>query len=202
MAARRVDKQRRPGGRSARVRAAVLQATLEELAANGHAALSFDGIARRAGVHKTTVYRRWGSLEDLLLEAMLERGSEQVPIPDTGSLRGDLLDYGKAIVAGTRAPEVQAVVRAVASMGDRGSRLAEASHRFWATRLDLAGEMVERAVSRGEISAKTDPGPVLEAIIAPIYFRLLLSGEETDDDFVHGLAELVATGAAASATGD
>jgi AcrR family transcriptional regulator len=190
--------QRRPGGRSARVRSAVLHAALEELAAGGYASLSIEGVARRAGVHKTTLYRRWGNRENLLLEALLQRGEEMVPIPDTGSLRTDLLEYGKEIVANIRTPEAEAIVRAVAAIGDRDTTLAQASKRFWSARLELAAEMVERAVARGEIPPPADPALVVEAMVAPIYFRLLMSGEELDGAFVERLAGLVAEGAGAS----
>jgi AcrR family transcriptional regulator len=192
---------KRPGGRSARVRADVLKAALEELAAVGYASLSFEGIAARAGVHKTTLYRRWGSREDLILDAMLDRGAERVPIPDTGSLRTDLLEYGREIVAAiVSAPEVQATVRVIASAGNHDSRLADASRRFWEERLQLAGEMVERAVARGEALPEADPGLVAELVIAPLYFRLLLSGEPLDDSFLERLADLAAAGAAERAS--
>lgn len=185
----------RPGGRSARVRSSVLAAAVEELAAVGYASFSVEGVAERAGVHKTTVYRRWRNRENLLLEAMLERGREQVPIPDTGSLRSDLLAYGKAIAAGVRTPEVEAGVRAIASIGDPDSPLAKASHAFWDARLDLARRIVEQAIARGEIAPGVDARVVVEAIIAPIYFRLLLSGGKLDRRFLERLADFAAAAA-------
>jgi AcrR family transcriptional regulator len=172
-----------------------MKAALEELAAVGYGALSLDGVARRAGVHKTTLYRRWGNRESLILEAMLERGSERVPIPDTGSLRGDLLQLGKEIVDSiVDSPEVQGTARAVASIADPESPLAEASRRFWQIRLELAREIAERAISRGEIPPDTDPKLVIEAVVAPIYFRLLMTREELDDQFLEGLTALLAPG--------
>src|SRR5687768_13717083 len=69
-------RRRRPGGRAARVRAAAIAATLAELAESGYTALSLERVAQRAGVHKTTLYRRWGSREELVLEAMLERAGQ------------------------------------------------------------------------------------------------------------------------------
>lgn len=190
----------RPGGRSARVRSAVLGAAVEELAAVGYASFSVDGVAERAGVHKTTVYRRWHNRENLLLEAMLERGREQVPIPDTGSLRSDLLAYGKAIAAGVRAPEIEAAVRAVASIGDPASPITKASRRFWAARLDLASQIVDRAIARQEVPAGVDPRVVIEAILAPIYFRLLMSGDKLDQGFLEHLTEFTAAAARATTT--
>lgn len=184
--------QRRPGGRSARVREAVVRATLAELAEVGYAGLSIESIAGRAGVNKTTLYRRWGTRDELVLEVMLATGRERVPIPDTGSLRDDLLAYGRAIIAGSRTPEAEAVVRAVAAAGGHDSGLADASRRFWAERLSLASEIVKRAAARGEIRTPTDPALVVELVIAPIYFRLLMSGEPLNESFAQSLAELVA----------
>lgn len=174
------------------MRSAVLRAALVELAASGYAAVSIEGVAERAGVHKTTVYRRWHNRENLLLEAMLERWREQVPIPDTGSLHSDLLAYAKAIVTGLRDPEIEASVRAVASIGDPDSPIAKASRSFWAARFDLAGEIVDRAVARKEIPPRVDSRVVVEAIVAPIYFRLLLSRGRFGRRSLERLAEYAA----------
>ena len=75
------ERRRRPGGRSARVRAAVLEATLDQLAESGYDGLSFEAVAVRAGVHKTTLYRRWSDRTALVLDAMLELSSQTVPVP-------------------------------------------------------------------------------------------------------------------------
>jgi AcrR family transcriptional regulator len=190
--------QKRPGGRSARVRAAVLKATLEELAGGDYASFSLEGVARRAGVNKTTVYRRWGTRETLILDAMLERGSERVPIPDTGSLEEDLYRYAKAIADNATDPDVQAIVRAVASIGDPDSQLVEASRSFWQTRLKLARAMIERAAERGEIPGDVDASLVVESVIAPIYFRLLMSRKKASVRYLKALAAAVARSAGAA----
>jgi AcrR family transcriptional regulator len=65
----------------------VLEAPVEELAASGVAGLNLEAVARRAGVHKATLYRRWGTWERLVLELMREQAAETVPVPNTGSLR-------------------------------------------------------------------------------------------------------------------
>jgi AcrR family transcriptional regulator len=193
------EPRRRRGGRSARVRSAVLQATLDELADAGYAALSLEAVARPAGVNKTSVYRRWGTRENLILEAMLERGSQQVPIPDTGTLERDLIQYGKAIATNTRASDVQAIIRAAASIQDPDSPIVDASRRFWTTRFGLASEMVKRAIERGEIPADTDPRAVIESVIAPIYFRLLMSRQSVGPTYVENLARVAVRAARAEA---
>src|SRR5206468_9879179 len=81
----------RPGGRSARVRAAVHRA-VQDLVAEGVRTedLTMPVVAARAGVHATTVYRRWGSLADLLAAVAEHRFTGDVVVPDTGGLAGDL----------------------------------------------------------------------------------------------------------------
>ena len=184
---------RRPGGRSARVRAAVLEAALQEVVDIGYARMTMEGVARRAGVNKTTLYRRWGTREGLLVEAFLERGQQRVPIPDTGSLREDLMAIARAVAASSAAPDVQAIVRTVASQPP-DSPLLEASRRFWAERFVLDGQVVQRAIERGEASTDADPKTVIEAVLGPIYFRLLLTGEPADDAFVSGIVDLALEG--------
>jgi AcrR family transcriptional regulator len=186
--------RRRPGGRSARIRAATLAATLAELADRGYTALSLEGVARRAGVHKTTLYRRWGSREELVLEAMLERAGEHITVPDTGSLRNDLRELARTAAANAASPEVAAMARAVAAGAPHDNRLATANNRFWSARLALDGAIVERAITRGDVPADTDPRTVIEAVLGPIHLRLLLTGEPVDHAFLDRIIELVING--------
>jgi AcrR family transcriptional regulator len=184
--------RRRPGGRSARVRSAALEATMAELAESGYAELTLANVASRAGVNKTTLYRRWGTREALVLDAMLELAGEGVRIPETGSLHGDLLAIARGSAATAATPQGQAVIRAVVAAGAHDAVLAAASHRFWTERLALDGTVVERAVARGELPPDTDPRTVIEAVLGPIYFRLLVIGEKPDPAFVERLVGLIA----------
>jgi AcrR family transcriptional regulator len=189
--------KRRPGGRSARVRAAVLAATVEELATLGYAKLSLEAVAGRAGVNKTTVYRRWGTREALILDAMLERARERVPVRDTGSLRGDLIALARAVVADMRSPVAQALIRTVAGLGASDPAIAEMARSFWEERLRLDGAIVERAIERGEVPEGTDPGGVVEALLGPLYMRLLVTGRPLDAEVVDPVVDLVIGGIAA-----
>src|SRR5262245_7609675 len=109
--AERAAPRTRPGGRSTRVRAATIAATLAELAESGYSGLTIVTVAKRAGVHKTTLYRRWGTRERLVLEAMLDRAGERIAVPDTGSLREDLLGLARTAAANAASPEVTAMAR-------------------------------------------------------------------------------------------
>jgi AcrR family transcriptional regulator len=186
----------RTRGPSKRVRAAAIAATLAELADGGYAALSLERVARRGGVNKTTLYRRWGTREELVLEAMLERAGEHISVPDTGSLREDLLELARTAAANAATPEVAAMARAVAAESPRDSRLAEANGRFWAERLALDRVIVERAIERGEVRPGLDPGRVIEAVLGPIHLRLLLTGEAVDGDFLEEIVDMVVEGIA------
>jgi AcrR family transcriptional regulator len=182
---------RRQGGRSARVRAAVIAATFDELADRGYSGVSLDGVAARAEVHKTTVYRRWHTKEALVLDAMLEQASQTVAVPDTGSLRGDLLELARRSATIQTSPAGEAVVRAVAGEASGNPQMAAASRQFWAERLELDRTILQRACDRGEIRENTQHRPVIEALLGPLYFRLLVTGERLDDEFISGLVDLV-----------
>jgi AcrR family transcriptional regulator len=185
----------RPGGRSAQVRAAVLEAGLAELAAVGFHALSLEGIARRAGVNKTTLYRRWGTRDALMLEAIRERAATKVPIPDTGSLREDLLQLVRAAIANLSTVEVQAMVRVGIALAPYESSVADVVHAFWTDRLAIDGVIVERAIARGEI-APIAPAFVIEAVLGPPYFHLLVTGQTVPDAFLARTVDLVVRGLA------
>src|SRR5215216_5271004 len=86
----------RPGGRTARTRAAVLDATLDELASRGWDRVSVETIAARAGVHKTTVYRRWGGKDQLVAEAVEAEADSRVQVPDSGDIGQDLRAAARA----------------------------------------------------------------------------------------------------------
>jgi AcrR family transcriptional regulator len=188
------EPKRRPGGRSARVREAAIAATLAELADSGYAALSLERIARRAGVNMTSLYRRWGSRERLVLEAMLEQVAQHVSVPDTGSLREDLRELARTAAANSARPEVAAMARAVAAQAPHDTELAAANETFWEQRLALDGAIVVRAIERGEVDAATDPTQVIEAVIGPIHLRLLLTGRPVDDAFVERTVDTVIDG--------
>jgi AcrR family transcriptional regulator len=190
----RLPRPRRPGGRSARVRAAAIAATLAELAESGYSALSLESVARRAGVHKTTLYRRWGTREDLVLEAMLARAGEHISVPNTGSLRKDLFELAQTAATNAATPEVAAMARAVVAQMPHDGRLATANHRFWDERLALDGVIVEQAIERGEVAPDTQPRQVIESVLGPIHLRLLLTGEPINDAFLSGIVDVVVDG--------
>jgi AcrR family transcriptional regulator len=190
----RVGRQR-PGGRAARVRTDVLRAATDILGEVGYDGLSMEAVAERAGVHKTTVYRRWPTKAELVLDTATEQSAEAVPIPDTGTFLGDLQAFARSVAAnmtsGSGARRSTSIVIAAAS----SDHLTESMHQFWAHRFALASVIVERAVERGDVPADTDPSLIIEALIGPLWVRLLLTGEPVTDDLADRIAALVDAGA-------
>ncbi|WP_243460246.1 TetR/AcrR family transcriptional regulator [Streptomyces sp. M54] len=178
----------RPGGRSGRVRRAVHEACLALLEQRGNRDLTVPEIAARAGVHATSIYRRWGSVERIVVEALLERSEERLPVPDTGSLVEDLTRFAAEVIAYVHDPMAATLMRTLAATADDPS-LERARREFWESRTVAAGVMVSRAVARGEVPADTDAARVLETLIAPIHFRLLLSHGPLDDALPARLAQ-------------
>src|SRR5215210_6400524 len=122
----------RPGGRTARVRATVLEATVAELIEHGYAGLTVEGVAARAGVNKTTLYRRWGGRDALIVDAVEAFAAAEAKVPDSGDIEEDLRLWARSILAtlagpGSTAPVLAdplSVGHADGSAGDRARPVA------------------------------------------------------------------------------
>jgi AcrR family transcriptional regulator len=185
----------RTGGRSARVRAAVLGAALAELGQRGYAALSIDQVAARAGVNKTTIYRRWPTSESLLADALANAVDTAVPVPDTGAVDTDLRQFARSIVDILTSDAGKAAAPALFSDAARVPQIAQIKQDLFAGRHKLAAPIAERAIRRGELPADTDPREVIGLAAAPIYYRLLVTGEPID----YAVADRAAAAALAAA---
>ena len=167
----------RPGGRTARTRAAVLEAALDELAERGWDQASVETIASRAGVHKTTVYRRWGSKDRLVAEALEAAADQRIQIPDTGDIDQDLRALARAVLAILTSRDGAATVRALVAGAQDSPDVGRVVRRFWATRLAHVGPLVDRAISRGQLPHGTDPDDLMRYLSAPLFHRLLVTAE-------------------------
>ena len=181
----------RPGGRSARVRAAVQAATLDELAAAGYADLTIEAVAERAGVHRTTIYRRWPDKRSLVLGALLDYAADQLPIPDTADLRRDLHLLGQAIDKDLRRPQAHALMHTLVADRPGFSELSEVRTQLWADRMRQAHAIPQRAIQRGELPADTDPAAVIDMLVGPIYLRRFIQGRPMTATEIDGLATRV-----------
>ncbi|MCB9658183.1 MAG: TetR/AcrR family transcriptional regulator [Polyangiales bacterium] len=186
---------RRPKGRSERVQRQVFDAALAILARDGRGALSMEAIAHEADVHKTTLYRRWGSVETLVREACADYDDTSIKAPDTGSFEGDVRALAQQFGRYLSQPITQAIVRMVVSDAPHDQELREWADEFWLTRSGPFDTVVERAIARGELPAHVTAIELAEPLIGPMILRALVTGFELDDrDFLDRLATLVLRG--------
>jgi AcrR family transcriptional regulator len=184
-------------GRGAKVRVAVLAAALAEVTEVGYAALTVDNVARRAGVHKTTVYRRWADREALIIDVLAEHVATEIPVPDTGSVDGDLAALARGLVAWMTSPRGRAMTALMMSDAIRLPEVAQARQQLFASRVRQATPIVTRAVARGELPAATAPARVIESLAAPIYLRILVTSEPVDHTVADAAALIAVTAARA-----
>ena len=193
-------KARRTGGRSARVRGAVLRATLDALMAGGADDLSIRDVAQRAGVHETSIYRRWGTRANLVLDAVLGETQAAIPVPDTGSLRGDLLALMTSIAAFITTPLGEVLLR-LALRTDLAQDDETAREQFWAERFTTGQTVLEQAQARGELRPGLDYQLAIETLIGALFVRRLLTREPVDDTVTERVVDLICAGLAAPAGG-
>jgi len=170
----------RPGGRTARTRAAALRAAEDALIENGFEALDLADIARRADIGKTTVYRRWGTLAALVADLLVDMAEQSSPRTETGSLDGDLRANARLVHKTLTDPRSSALFKAVITAASSDADTAVALHRFYATRIAEWAPCVEQAAARGEVPQGTDAAEVIRAVSAPMYYRFLVSGDVLD----------------------
>jgi AcrR family transcriptional regulator len=165
----------RPGGRTAAVRAAVLRATGDMLVESGLRGLELTDVAERAGVGKSTVYRRWGSVPALVTDLLCDMAETSLPRADTGSLRADLRSNA-ALVRRTLSDRRQGrLFKAIIAAATYDPRTAEALATFYDRRVTEWSGCVVDAVARGEAPEETDAAAVIRQVSAPLYYQFLTS---------------------------
>lgn len=178
----------RPGGRSADVVAAVHSAAVQLLEEVGYERLELPEVAARAGVNKTTVYRRWPGKAELVLEIALLKLRREVPLPDTGTLVGDLGELLFDIQRALQQPLMVHLLSVVVGQSAQAEGLHAVRTQFWDERFAVSGQLVQRGVERGELPADTDPRQFLELAASPLFFRSVITGATVSPDEVLELA--------------
>ncbi len=189
---------REPGHRSRRsssdVEEAILAATLEILDEAGFEDLTIEAVAARAGAAKTAVYRRWPSKVPLVVEA-LTRSGPRFEVPDTGSLRTDMIALWHSVADRRRAVHREQLMPVVATIptNSRDDLMEVMRDRYFGPRLQATRAVVARAVARGEIRADADPELAFDLLFGPLAYRWLL-GSPPDEDTISRLTGLALKG--------
>ncbi|WP_214321565.1 TetR/AcrR family transcriptional regulator [Nonomuraea sediminis] len=189
----------RPGGRTARVRAAVLEATQDELVEHGFHGLTMDQVAAKAGVGKTTVYRRWGSTAGLVTDLMNDLADQSAAHADTGSIEDDLRANATNVLGAITDLRLGATLQAVIAAATCDQQAADALNAFYLRRITEWARVVDLAVERGELPPGTDGPEVIRAISAPLYYRLVVTREPVNETLAVHAADRVLAAARAGA---
>ncbi|WP_458244088.1 TetR/AcrR family transcriptional regulator [Streptomyces sp. MAI_2237] len=151
---------------------AIRAAVFEELAAVGYARMSIEGIARRAGVGKTAVYRRWKSKLHLVLDVVSALAVMGLPTPDTGSLEGDLRLLYEVTSRALRHPVASQIIPDLQAEAARNPEIAEAMQKTLREGQEgVALKILVAAERRGEVRAGFDEELALDLISGPLYWR-------------------------------
>ncbi|MFC4333958.1 TetR/AcrR family transcriptional regulator [Salininema proteolyticum] len=183
----------RPGGRTAATRRAVLDATSEILVESGFSHLDLAAVAERAGVGRTTVYRRWGSAAGLaedLLEDMAETSLGRTRL---GDVDRDLEECALLVRKTLADPRQGRLFRSLIAASVCSEETAEALHRFYAKRVGEWTPCVHEAVERGELPGEVSPERLVRTVSAPLYYQFLTTPVElTEEDAVEAAQQALA----------
>jgi AcrR family transcriptional regulator len=169
--------------RDATVDDAALHATVELIVADGYPNLAMDRVAERAGVSKAALYRRWPNKLALATDAIRHAARTRIPLPDTGTLRGDLIVYLRAMVTSRQADTETAQALHGALLADRD--LAERCRSVIAAQFnDNFRVLIDRGIHRGELLADVDAELYAHLVPALIRYHRETTGQLLDDAFV------------------
>lgn len=185
------EEVRRGRPRSAQADEAILDAAIDLFAACGFDGLTVEGVAARAGVGKTTVYRRYPSKVDLVMDAAECLAAQRAAVPDTRNARDDLLALANGLVTFLTTTAAGRMIPALVADRRRNADLAAAHARFVAERRERYKRVVQRAIERGELRSDVDVELVVDVLVAPIFYRYLISGAPLDDAFTEALVDAV-----------
>jgi AcrR family transcriptional regulator len=163
--------------RSERAHQAILTAARQLLMEEGFAAMRLEKVAARAGVGKATIYRRWGSKEELAQELLTQLAAPHIAVADSGNTRDELLaavtNPMRAVSETDFGPVIRALLSQIASnpsLGDPFRATVVGARRAEITRL------IERGIARGDLRADADAEVATELLVGPVYFRLMFGG--------------------------
>ncbi|HEY2207180.1 MAG TPA: TetR/AcrR family transcriptional regulator [Pseudonocardia sp.] len=181
--------------KSDRARRAVLAAALELVGENGYDALTVEGIAARAGVAKTTIYRSWPGKAAVVMDAIVAQSDPRLTFPDTGSAAEDLRIQTSRVAGLFTEPGFRDPFVGLLADSQHDAALAEALHqRLITARRAGAAEVLRRGVARGELRPDLDVELAIDALYGALYYRLLVSHEPLSEGYAGAVLDEMLAG--------
>ncbi|GAB4584113.1 TetR/AcrR family transcriptional regulator [Nocardia sp. IFM 10818] len=168
----------------------ITEAVLDELAEQGYARLSMEAVAKRAGVGKSALYRRWPAKQDMVIAVISEFSLDHAVVADTGSLREDLREALAGLVDWLTHPRFSRILPDLTAEAVRNPVLrAAVESAIGNPRRALGAELLRRAVERGELAPDVDIELALDLLAAPLYWRLSVRGAALEPGYLDALTE-------------
>lgn len=187
--------------RSARTDRAILDAARRLLEAGPVSALTMEAVAAEANVAKTTLYRRYRSKESLALAVLAEMARQQVPVPDLGDTRSELVhavhDTARTMTTTIAGRTIRGLV---AALGDDPQLADEYRETLVALRRREMARVVQRGIARGDLPDSPRLALIGELLVGPLFWRLLMTGDPLDEQFAADLVDAVLGGLGAAGT--
>ncbi len=168
---------------------ALRNAALEVMAEVGYRAFTMDAVAARARAGKATIYRRWESKLDLVIDTCNQMVQRSIPEPDSGSLESDLRAVLSGFSSFLTGPAGKAAQALVGELPHEPELTAAFRESFLLPRRDMLQRIMNRASARGEIHGDAPTDMVAELAGATLIYRLMLTGEPLDETFVQRLLD-------------
>lgn len=178
------------------VTAAIRSAVLDELAEQGHGRMSMESVARRAGVGKAALYRRWPSKDAMVNEVVLGAVSDALPLmPDTGSLREDVRELLDVFRSQLSQPGFRRIAADLLAESTRNEALADLLDDSVAKpRRAAVRRILEAAIERGELPGDLDEELAIDLLIAPLAFRILILRDPMDEARLEAVTDVICAG--------
>jgi AcrR family transcriptional regulator len=188
------DSQKRGGVRGEAVVKKVLSATIEQLAAVGYSALRVDEVAERAGVNKTSIYRRWPTKSELVIASLRAFIGADSVRPNTGSLRGDMIELLEHFLRANESASAHGLMRVM--MTEQPS--AELEHIGNSMESDFSAKaqaIVDAAIRRGELAPNIDPLLLFHTLMGSVHHALFKERKRVEPERVERIVDLLLYGA-------
>ncbi|OJV63373.1 MAG: TetR family transcriptional regulator [Clostridiales bacterium 38-18] len=180
--------------RSKETKSAILKAAYDLLFEIGFNKISIEGIAKKAGVSKVTIYKWWNTKGALILDAFFTFSELQLPVPNTGSVKEDLYQQVLNLSEFIKS-EKGAILLEFIGEGQSNIEFGkEYRDRYFTPRRLISNKIIERGIERGELKRTVDSSILIDLIFAPIFYRLLITKEKVDEDYITKIIDIAFRG--------